>query len=95
MCASSAAVARRFWKPTTAVGEVAVQVPPVLTQVVLLHELRVERHERIGQRGDRAALARYLGGDPLGDLAHGPVVDQDVGLRLAEHIDEPGGHDEA
>ena len=52
------------------------------------------RH-RIGQRRDRAALARDLGRHALVNLAGRPAVNQQGELRLAEHVDEAGSDDEA
>src|SRR2546422_11511921 len=43
----------------------------------------------------RGPFPRHLRRDALGPLAQHAVVGEDVCLRLAQHVDEPGSHDEA
>jgi len=76
------------------VREIAVQIAPVLLDVVPLHPHGILRDEHVGEGRDRAALARHFRGDALGDLAEESVVDQDVRFRLPQHVDEAWGNDQ-
>ena len=77
------------------VREVAVEVPPVDVEPVFLDAIRVVGDERVGERGHGLAFARDLGRDSLSHLAEQPVVDEDVDLRLPQHVDETRGDDQA
>ncbi len=72
------------------VREVSVQIAPIFLYAVLLHPHGIVDDKEVRERCDGAALARDLGRNALTDLAEHAVVDQDVCLGLAEHVDESG-----
>ena len=59
-----------------------------------LHGVGIVLHQPVGERRDRAALARHFRRDALRHLREDAVVDQRVDLGLAHHVDEAGGDDE-
>ena len=75
--------------------EIAAEVAPILAVMPLLHRVRIVEDQLVGQRRDRAALSGHFGGDALRDLREHPVIDEDVGLGLAHHVDEPRRNHEA
>src|SRR5581483_2789785 len=76
-------------------AEVFVEAPPVGVQLEVFEEILLVFDERVVQRRDRVAFAGDLGRNALRELAHGAVVNEQVGLRLAEHVNEARRDDEA
>ncbi len=74
-------------------GEVLAQRPPVRRDRVVLVVGPIGGEDRIVERAGGSTFAGDLGGDPLKDLRRQARLDQDGELRLAQHVDEAGGHD--
>ena len=75
--------------------EIFLQRAPVGGDVVVLQDVGVLRVERVIGRRDRFAFAGDLRGHALGQFADRLLVDQQVELRLPQHVDEAGRDDES
>jgi hypothetical protein len=63
--------------------------------VEVLEELLLLVEDGLVEGRDALALAGDLGGDALGELAGRLLVDEQVHLRLPQHVDEARGDDQA
>src|SRR5713226_8493496 len=71
-------------------AKVAVEITPVYSQVVVLEKIVAVGQGLIVLRSNGPALARDPGGNSLGQLAEGLLVNQQVPFGLLQHVDEAG-----
>src|SRR5262249_60053276 len=79
-----------FFQP----AKVAVKIAPIDGEVVVLEKITALGYGCVILRRDGPAFTGDAAGDPLGQLADSLLINQQVGLRLLQHVNKAGSNNE-